>query len=386
MDLVTYFARDLDDDTKQAILNIFGARGTASLDSMAPYFEYYRQELKSSIIFSCPPIRTHKDALEVFELLKANATKPKMAIHAPQGAAAALDLGVRTMLVTACKTPGTFGGDVFNPVWQTDETLVAFINRVYPRWAGPIDDRRSTSITVTRITAHALTTDARIRIEWTDRLTDHLELLVGADWKTIYVFRYPCYLKMCLRALLASKPELDHNTADALALGCLPPDLLIETLSTYNLLFPSTDGASQVILRNAAKHDPAFAESFSVFSQGHEGPQDARNPGNIADLYKKFPRWGERLDVLWKEIENPTPVTRIERWSDKRKSARWATWWVVLGLLFASLFGLMATVLGALQVWISYCSWRDDPMVPGCSTKSVTSSTISSTSATPDPS
>lgn len=218
MDLVAYFGCDLDDDTKRALLNVFGAKDAASLGSMAPYFEYYRREVKSSIIFSRPPVRTHEDALQVFELLKANATKPKTAIPAPDGAAAALDLGVRTMLVTACKTPGTFGGDVFNPVWKTDETLAAFIERVYPRWAAPVDDRRSTVIAVARMTARALTADARIRIEWTDRLTDHLELLVGANWKTIYVFRYPCYLKMCLKALLASKPELDHSTADALAL------------------------------------------------------------------------------------------------------------------------------------------------------------------------
>jgi hypothetical protein len=168
--------------------------------------------------------------------------------------------------------------------------------------------------------------------------------------------------------------------------GCLPPDLVIETLDTYNLLFPATDGASEVHLRNAAKRDPAFAEGFSVFSQRHEGPRDARKPENVADLYKKFPHWGERLDVLWKEIENPTPVTRIERWSDRRKSARWNTWWVVLGLVFAVLFGLAATILGALQVWISYCSWLDDPMVAGCSAKPASSSSVPSSSATPGPS
>jgi hypothetical protein len=218
MDLVAYFGGDLDDDTKSAILNVFGAKGAVSLDSMAPYFEFYRQEVKSSIIFSRPPIHTHEDAIQIFELLKASATKPKTAIPAPAGAAAALDLGVRTMLVTACKTPGTFGGDVFNPVWKTDEPLADFVDRVYPRWTAPLDDRRNTAIAVSRITAHALTVDARIRIEWTDRLTDHLELLVGVDWKTIYVFRHPCYLKMCLKALLASKPELDHSTAEALTL------------------------------------------------------------------------------------------------------------------------------------------------------------------------
>ena len=217
-DLVAVFARELDDDTKHAILNVFGGKGAASLGSLGPYFEYYRQEVKRAVIFSRPLIHTHDDALELFELLKANATKTKTSIATSNIVAAALDLGVRAMLVTACKTPGTFGGDVFNPVWKTDETLAAFVGRVYPRWSAPLDDRRNTVFTVSRITARALTTDARIRIEWTDRLTDHLELLVGADWKTIYVFRYPCYLKMCLKTLVANKPELDHDMAEALTL------------------------------------------------------------------------------------------------------------------------------------------------------------------------
>ncbi len=162
--------------------------------------------------------------------------------------------------------------------------------------------------------------------------------------------------------------------------------MVIETLNTYNLLFPATDGPSPAILKEAEKEDPAFAEGFSIFSQRHEGPRDARNPENIGDLYRKFPHWGERLDVLWKEIENPAPITRIERWSDKRKSSRWSTWWVVLGLGFAVLFGVVATALSAVQVWISYCAWLDNPMVAGCSAKSATSSSVSSSSTTPGPS
>jgi hypothetical protein len=222
MDLSAYFSRDLDDDTKHAFLHAFGVnstQGAESLVSMAPYFEYYRREMKSSTIFPSPPIHTHEGALQVFKLLKAHATQAKSAIPAPQGAAAALDLGVRALLMTACKTPGTFGGNVFNPVWKADETLAAFVDRVYPRWVTPVDDRRGTTvIALGRMTAHALSTESRIDIQWTDRLTDHLELLVGANWKTIYIFRYPCYLKTCLEALVANKPELDHGTAEALAL------------------------------------------------------------------------------------------------------------------------------------------------------------------------
>jgi len=153
--------------------------------------------------------------------------------------------------------------------------------------------------------------------------------------------------------------------------GSLPPALLIETLSTYNLLFSNSDQDSRIILREAIKTDSAFGETFSAFSLPHDEPRDARSPDTLELLYKKFPHWAGRLEDLWKEIDNPTPATRIERFADKRKSPRWTTWWVLLGLIFAILFGVAATMLGALQVWISWCSWMDDATVWGCSAKAL---------------
>lgn len=149
---------------------------------------------------------------------------------------------------------------------------------------------------------------------------------------------------------------------------------MIETLTTYNLIFSGADGESQARRDEATKLDPAFSEPFSDFLIQHETPRDARHPENLGELYERFPHWGERLEVLFKEIENPTPMTRIEKWSEKRKSPRWTTWWVALGLFVAILFGVAATTLAALQVWISWCSWIDDPTVSGCSAKRILAS------------
>ncbi len=223
MDPLQYFDRDLDDETKNTLLNVLGAKGLVSRDAMEPYFQHYYQEVRSSVNLSSPSISTHEDALAIFRLLKANVSQPKSAIMALSCTASALDLSVRAMLVTSCVTTGTTPGDNYNPVWKPEETLAAFIDRVYPRAPGPVDDRRNNTIAVSRMTAHALATDARFRIQWTNRLTDHLAMCMGADWKTIYIFRYPCYLKMCLKALEANKPDLDHDTAAALALYVLPP-------------------------------------------------------------------------------------------------------------------------------------------------------------------
>ncbi|KAK0644164.1 hypothetical protein B0T16DRAFT_460246 [Cercophora newfieldiana] len=376
MELATYFRKDLTNEVKEDILSSFGVvPGAISLESMSPFFDYYQRETLASTILTPPPIKTHEDVASIFKLMKTSFNIPKatmLSTHSERSPAA-LDLSVRAMLMTACRTPGSFGGDVFNPSWKLEETLEQFIRRVYPRWPAPTDDTRHTPLSVSKLAADCLARDTRVTIRYTERLTDHLELRVGADWKTVYLFKYPCYLRMCLETLQKDKVELNHTTEESLALGCLPPELLIETLATYSLIFSGVDGGSQAMLDTAAKLDPAFSEPFSTYSFQHETPRDARNPENIGDLYEKFPRWGERLEVLFKEIENPTPMTRIEKWSEKRKSPRWTTWWVAVGLFVAILFGVAATAIGALQVWISWCSWMDDPTVSGCSAKPVAS-------------
>ncbi|KAL1836639.1 hypothetical protein VTJ49DRAFT_4826 [Mycothermus thermophilus] len=363
----------LDDASKHDILSVFGVEVTPpKVSAMAPYFEYFAQELTASAMFDHLSNAETREALKILKLLKAHPNTRKEDIRDPSVPATgpALDFGVRAMLMTQCRTPGVFAGGVFNPEWKPCETLTEFVNRVYPRAEAPADDNyRRGPVVIERMAAPGLKTNVHITIEWTNHLTDHLELLVSADWKRLHVFRYPCYLNMCLKALEADRPNLDHSTEAALALGSLPPALLKETLKTYSLLFPQTDFASQDMLREAMGHDSATLESFGGMSSGHERRQDARRPETIADLYDKFPYWADRLEHLWREVENPRPVTRVERWVDKRKDQRWSTWWVVLGVMLAVLFGITATILGALQVWISYCSWLDDPRVAGCSAK-----------------
>jgi len=221
IELASYFRKDLTDETKDEILGVFGAgAGTISVESMTPYFDYYQRETLASTILTPSPIKSHEDVAEIFKLMKTsfNVSKATILTQHSERTPAALDLSVRTMLMTACRTPGSFGGDVFNPSWKSEETLEQFINRVYPRWPAPTDDTRHTPISVSKLAADCLARDTRITIQYTERLTYHLELRVGADWKTLYLFKYPCYLRMCLEALQKDKPELNHNTNESLAL------------------------------------------------------------------------------------------------------------------------------------------------------------------------
>ena len=219
-ELVPYFGKELSEKAKFGILESFGASSVVSVESMSPYFEYYRRETLSSTILSPPPIQSHQDFTDIFRLIKTSFSVPKTTIlsHHPTWTPAALDLTVRTMLMTACRIPGSSGADIFNPSWKPDETLEQFINRAYPKGLAPSGDMRNRSISVSKLAANRLAHDTRVTIRYTDRLTDHLELRVGTDWKTVYLFKYPCYLRMCLEALQKDRPNLNHSVDEALGL------------------------------------------------------------------------------------------------------------------------------------------------------------------------
>jgi hypothetical protein len=136
------------------------------------------------------------------------------------------------------------------------------------------------------------------------------------------------------------------------------------------LLFPEPgDELSQTILqREVSKYslDEYFLRPFHSHYGDHEHPQDALDPDDVRSLYRKYPYWADRLYTLWKEADDPTPITLIERWSESRKNPRFTYWCTVVSITVAILFGMVATVLSALQVWITYCGWIDDPTKPLC--------------------
>ena len=217
MDLTAYFRRDLTDEMKQAILRYFGAgAGAINLESITPSFEYYRRETLASTILVPPPIKSHEGFGEIINILKTSLDLTKAAIletHSER-TPGSLDLCVRTMLVTACSN----GGDVFNPSWEPHETLQQFISRLYPSSPPPTNNTRHNPVSISKMAAGCLAHDTRITTHYTERSTDHLDFRVGADWKSLYLFQYPCYLRMCLEALRKDRPELNHTAEESLAL------------------------------------------------------------------------------------------------------------------------------------------------------------------------
>ena len=129
--------------------------------------------------------------------------------------------------------------------------------------------------------------------------------------------------------------------------------------------------SQRLLAREVTKHnlDPILLQSIRFHSSDHENAGDVQKPTDVYSLYEQFPFWGARLQSLWTEAEEPTPTTFIGKLSDRKKSPRFTYWCGVLTLTVALMFGIVATILAALQVWISYCSWMGDTPVRGCGLK-----------------
>jgi hypothetical protein len=149
--------------------------------------------------------------------------------------------------------------------------------------------------------------------------------------------------------------------------GCLPPHLLRETFLTLHLLFPAStaptptaafSSSRSILAREIAQNglDPYFTYLFTdchlLYRDYHTHPAEASSPTSLHGLYARFPYWGDRLEALWREADDPSPVTGLGHWAESRRNPRFGFWCAFVGICVALAFGIVGTVLAALQVWL----------------------------------
>jgi hypothetical protein len=87
------------------------------------------------------------------------------------------------------------------------------------------------------------------------------------------------------------------------------------------------------------------------------------------EFFTRYPYWAVRLHNLYVEIEDPTPISSVGRWSELHKAARHMLWLTAVAFVVAILFGIVAAGLGAVQIWISYCDWQGEDVSRMCRKK-----------------
>jgi hypothetical protein len=123
-----------------------------------------------------------------------------------------------------------------------------------------------------------------------------------------------------------------------------PRGLVKETLNTLALLFPSNDDEAKRWLRSQKK----LASIDSQLSRcGFLRTQERQ--------IENFSFWHDRLVILKQAFDESHPRTLSQWWLDRRNGVQWYTFWVaILVFIVTIFFGIVQSVEGALQVYLSY--------------------------------
>ncbi len=202
--------------------------------------------------------------------------------------------------------------------------------------------------------AFLLSTIGHYKIEWVDVLSCHLE--VDERAKTIFLFRYPsfCAASRCCEMREKAKNAVIYAAASPASSSrqwACEEDvthLLHETLLSYRLLF----GQNKQSRKLYKKLDPFACIPpegrdlllSSLCGQKSFSMAQVVSDQDFYDLNRQFPVLRSRIANLHRLLSASQPRGWNELWRDKRDSAGWYTFWVVL------VFGGIALLLSALQV------------------------------------
>ncbi|KAK1753173.1 hypothetical protein QBC47DRAFT_387932 [Echria macrotheca] len=285
--------------------------------------------------------------------------------------AEALAVAVRVMLGLDFNV---LGDDGFGTVtWDGDQSLEEAILDAFTD-VGPEDASSAPPIPVRqrKLRARYLQDYAGVTLKWTDSLADHLLLRTDAP-KTLFVFNCVALLEAAYSSM---EPYLGKNMKldQCLGRGCYQPEFLLETLMTYKLLFPVQDDRwlRNLIARGSRDHQSQLTTRTSLYPSDSRLTSPASMPipssrryydrpiKSCPELFKRYPHWATRLQIIFEEADDPTPVSPTDMWADRHKATRHSFWITFMAFAVAIAFGIVSTGLGAVQVYISYCAWRPE--------------------------
>ncbi|KAK0722660.1 hypothetical protein B0T26DRAFT_750031 [Lasiosphaeria miniovina] len=272
-----------------------------------------------------------------------------------------LSVAVRVML--ALKLDVWEKGGLGIP-WKETNSLEETVGKIFP-FDKPEDGVPSMPIKNSKLRARYIRDYASVKLIWTNYLSEHLELKTD---------KVPKELKIFSEAANANVSHSDHDPASRSARvptdapirrpvdrGYYDADFLWETLMTYRLLFPFQDqNWLEALIRRGGDDSPMDQRLTEPAIM--KIPWDRRAYElplrRCGELFKRYPRWAVRLQLIFEEADDPTPVTAMGMWFDRHKASRHAFGITVFAFSVTILFGLLSLGLGGAQIWIAYCTWH----------------------------
>jgi len=222
-------------------------------------------------------------------------------------------------------------GPVLPIPWRDELSADNFVKEAFRCGPIPHDLQRM----IMGLKAKKLISNADLRLASTNDIRRHLVL----DQKEgiVWVFHQSSVLREFLSAS-------ENDPASCV----LPRALMLEVLDTiHTVLFPS-DPDSQKLLKSLVLKNGWDKGLLSDRST----PWRKETDPDITYAY-----FGNRLEELHKELQNPTPHGWLQR-RLKRKSDSYMLKATVIGVLIAVTLSFLSLIVALFQAWVAYQQWK----------------------------
>ncbi|KAM7210297.1 hypothetical protein V8F06_014316 [Rhypophila decipiens] len=315
------------------IREIYGA----THDLSRTYFESYAKRIQRELLRGKPScLQRHADVVRVAKKMMHGHTRDEISRELPttlgddDSIEDAVDLCASLLVMTEIekqvrnkdplKSHGISGRSAV--FWENGSLQSKLASHFAPDVQLDADNKKLGRV----FTARNLSQMSGIEIKWTTNLADHLRL-VDHD-RAVLIFQGASFLKF-------------QNSLDS---SPLPKALITETLDTLALLFPSSDKQTRDWLVQIVP-EPDIATCGALLTSQRR--------------IENFSIWHDRLVILKQAFDEAQPASLSQWWYDRRNRVQWYTFWVaILVFIMTMVFGLVQSIEGGLQVYLSYQAMR----------------------------
>jgi hypothetical protein len=319
-----------------------------SLNAFWELFDSMTRAYKHEDIACNKAINSHSDVLDIIKSIKGDRTASQQQLLSkmfqscgqagqpprPTEQKRAFDISAGVLLLmdfNVLHDLANVSGSIISPIpWRDEVSVDDFVKEAFHDETPPANVNRM----LVEIKAKKLVKDAKIRLEPTNDLRRHMVL--DQKEKVVWVF----HQTTALREMLMSS---DNDPASCI----LPRAMLLEVLETIRLVFFSDSGSRKLLKSLVSKHgwDAGLLSDLSI-------PYPKQSDAEVTYAY-----FGDRIEELHNELQNPTPHGWFEERLNRRSEMNMLKV-TFIGALVAVTLTLFTLIIALFQAWVAWQQWK----------------------------